>query len=202
VRGPALDGEQTGYGPGYRLYRGGDGEWFALVVPSPDAWRRLAAMLPDGSALPEAFTPLRGGGAPPDDEVGEAAGGDAAAAVKAEAVLEAVFAGEPAAAWVDRLRAAGLLAEPVRRPDRDGFRRGVLDDPVNRQLGRVTSYDTADWGRFEQIGPLIRCGPGAGTGPRLMLPGIGEHTVEVLRELGFSDAETSALLAEKVARKL
>jgi len=37
--------------------------------------------------------------------------------------------------------------------NRDGFRRKILDDPVNRQLGRVVSYETADWGRFEQIGP-------------------------------------------------
>ena len=42
-----------------------------------------------------------------------------------------------------------------------------------------------DWGRFEQIGPLLRCGPDAGGGPSLHLPGVGEHTVEVLTELGL-----------------
>jgi hypothetical protein len=44
------------------------------------------------------------------------------------------------------LRAAGLLAELIRPADRDAFRRGILDDPVNRQLDRVASYATADWG--------------------------------------------------------
>jgi len=72
---------------------------------------------------------------------------------------------------------------------------------------RVVSYPTADWGRFEQIGPLLRCGPLHGgpedfAGPRLPLPGVGEHTVEILGELGFTPAEIDALLAAKVARQL
>jgi len=76
---------------------------------------------------------------------------------------------------------------------------------VNRQLGRVVSYETADWGHFEQIGPLLRCGPAeplAGGGPRLTLPGIGEHTLQVLTELGFSGGQIEALLTAKIARQL
>lgn len=70
---------------------------------------------------------------------------------------------------------------------------------MNHGLGRVVCYDTDDWGRFEQIGPLIRCGPSAGTGPRLMLPGIGEHTVQVLTELGLSAEQIGTLLDAKLA---
>jgi crotonobetainyl-CoA:carnitine CoA-transferase CaiB-like acyl-CoA transferase len=181
VRGPSLDGAQTGYGPGYRIYQGGDGQWFALVVPSPDGWRRLADLVP----LPTRYAPLRGG---PSD----------ACARQAEAVLEASFKAAPAAEWTGRLRELGLLAELIEPADRDGFRRAILDDPVNRQLGRVVAYDTADWGHFEQIGPLVRTGPGDGAGSPLMLPGVGEHTAEVLAELGFSGPRISELLAAKV----
>ena len=149
---------------------------------------RLASV-PEMASLPPGYAPLRTG---PDD----------GAARQAETVLEAAFATAPAAAWVGRLRALGLLAELIEPLDRDGFRRAVLDDPVNRQLGRVVSFPTADWGRFEQIGPLLRCGPEDFAGPRLMLPGVGEHTVEILGELGFTPAEIDALLAAKVARQL
>ncbi len=90
---------------------------------------------------------------------------------------------------------------------RDEFRQGILDDPVNRQLGRVAAYETAEWGHFEQIGPLLRSGPAPVGGPPLALPGIGEHTAEVLAELGFSADEIAALVdgqcrAPAVARAL
>ena len=60
IRGPELDGAQTGYGPGYRIYECGDGEWLALVVPDEESWRRLRA-LPEMSALPATYAPLRVG---------------------------------------------------------------------------------------------------------------------------------------------
>ncbi|SHM65328.1 CaiB/BaiF CoA-transferase family protein [Cryptosporangium aurantiacum] len=180
VRGPELDAEQTGYGPGYRLYRGGDGAWFALVVPDPESWARLGELI-DG--LPTAYAPLR---SHPD-------------ARRAETVLTEAFATAPAAEWAARVRSLGAFAEPVAPLDRDGFRRGVLDDPVNRRLGRAIEYSTHDWGRFEQVGPLLRFGPDAGRGPRLILPGVGEHTVEVLTELGFAANEIEALLDAKIA---
>jgi crotonobetainyl-CoA:carnitine CoA-transferase CaiB-like acyl-CoA transferase len=188
VRGPGLDALQTGYGPGYRIYEGADGNWFALVLPGDESWRRLAS-LPEASSLPATYAPLRGGAAD-------------AVARQAETVLEAAFATAPAAEWVGRLRALGLLAELIEPLDRDGFRRAILDDPVNRQLGRVVSYETADWGHFEQIGPLLRGGPDVSGAPRLMIPRVGEHTAEILGELGFSGAEIDALLAAKVARQL
>jgi crotonobetainyl-CoA:carnitine CoA-transferase CaiB-like acyl-CoA transferase len=195
VPGPGLDARQTGYGPGYRLYEGSDGNWLALVLPDDRSWQAVASLAEAGS-LPAAYAPLRGG---PAD----------AAARRAESVLESVFAVAPAAEWVGRLRGLGLLAELVEPLDRDGFRRAVLDDAVNRELGRVASYQTADWGWFEQIGSLLRCGPGSANGsaepaglPRLMLPRVGEHTTEVLAELGLPGAEIDALLAAKVARQL
>ena len=80
---------------------------------------------------------------------------------------------------------------------RDEFRQGILDDPVNRQLGRVAAYETAEWGHFEQIGPLLRSGPAPVESPPPALPGIGEHTTAVLTELGFSAEEIAALLADE-----
>ncbi len=184
VRGPELDHAQTGYGPGYRIYQGGDGRWLALVVPDPAAWARLRTR-PELAALPVAYSPLR-------------SRADDAEAGRAEEILAAAFAGEPANVWIGRLRALEVLAEPVEEVNRNGFRQGVLDDPVNRQLGRVVGYETPDWGHFEQIGPLLRTGPDKPGTPALMLPGVGEHNHEVLRDLGFSAGEIEALLDAKV----
>ncbi|WP_436789811.1 CoA transferase [Yinghuangia sp. YIM S10712] len=188
VHGPELDPQQTGFGPGYRIYRAGDDNWFALVLPDHDAWARLRA-LPGIHELPDSYAPLRGGAA--DTE-----------ARRAEAVLEAAFAAEPADTWVTRLRGAGLLAEPIEPLDRDAFRRRVLDDPVNRRLGRVVAYEAFDWGRFEQLGRLLNWGPTPPGALNLALPGIGGHTIRILEELGFSAEEIDALLAAKVARQL
>ncbi|WP_242424025.1 CoA transferase, partial [Frankia sp. EI5c] len=198
VPAPALDAAQTGYGPGYRIYAGQDGRWFALVLPDRADWERLRTLpapLPATggpavglSAVPEVYAPLRGGA-------------DDAVARQAEEALETVFATAPAADWVARLRAHGLRAELIDELDRDGFRRAVLDDPVNRQLGRVASYEVADWGWFEQIGTLLRYGPRSLAGPGPMLPGIGEHSTEVLAELGFSADEINNLLASKCVRQ-
>ncbi|HKE76173.1 MAG TPA: CoA transferase [Acidimicrobiales bacterium] len=187
VRGPALDGDQTGFGPGYRLYRCAGDTWLALVVPDEAAWAGLRS-LPDLAGLPAECALVR-------------PAGSAASAPGAEAVLAAALAGAPAEDWVPRLRAVGARAEVVEDVDRDGFRRRILDDPTNRALGRAVTYETADWGRFEQIGPLFRCGPGVEGGPALHLPGVGEHSVEVLDDLGVPPAETDALLAAKAVHQ-
>jgi crotonobetainyl-CoA:carnitine CoA-transferase CaiB-like acyl-CoA transferase len=185
VTGPTLDGAQTGYGPGYRIYPTGDDSWLALVIPTPEAWAEIAT-LPGVDGLPARYQPLRDGD---NDET----------AVRAEQVLAQAFLTAPAEVWVERLRAAGAVVEQVTTPNRDGFRRGVLDDPVNLSLGRSIEYATAPWGRFEQIGPLLRYGPQSGDGPDRMLPEVGEHTVAVLTELGFAADEIDTLLASKVA---
>lgn len=188
VHGPQLDGEQTGYGAGYRIYEGADGTWFAVVIPDEAAWVALAG-LPEVDGLPATYAPVRGRARDED-------------ARTAEAVLEAAFATAPAADWVARLRPIGVLVEPIAAVDRDTFRRGILDDPRNRALHRSVAYATADWGHFEQIGPLLRLGPEAGAGPDLELPGIGEHSTAVLAELGFGEDEVRALLDCGVVRQL
>jgi crotonobetainyl-CoA:carnitine CoA-transferase CaiB-like acyl-CoA transferase len=177
VRGPALDAEQTGFGPGHRLYRADGGGWLALVVPDLAAWERLRSLVPD---LPAEYAPLDG-----------QPGAEAAAAA-----LEAAFATAPAEEWVERLCAARVPAAPAPVLTRDEFRTRILEDPV-----RSVSYETADWGHFEQIAPLLRCGPDVDGGPALLLPGVGEHTEEVLAELGFDADAVAALLEAGVAQQ-
>lgn len=171
VRGPELDAAQTGYGPGYRLYEGSDGQWFALVTPSETAWKELAAVA--GVEL-GTYAPLEHG---PD-----------------EATLAAAFEAEPAARWTERLGATGVLAELAPVLTRDEFRSRILADPE-----RSVAYETRDWGHFEQLAPFV--GRGRDTdGPPLRIPGVGEHSIQILHELGFTDEQVTGWTDAKVVR--
>jgi len=146
VPGPQLDGAQTGYGPGYRIYRCADGEWLALVLPDLESWStcgRWSLQPPSRRRTPR----VRGWRARRRSAQRR---GRARASVRVGARSHVG----------PRLRELDVPVEAIHATSRDEFRRGILDDAVNRQLGRVASYDTADWGFFEQIGapPPVRPG--------------------------------------------
>ena len=170
VGGPLLDGEQRGYGATYRIYQGADGAWFALAVPDAAAWERLRAVVGD-DALPTSPPPLR-------------IGTDGAAQPE-ELILERVFASKDAAAWVTALRDAEVPVEPVPTADRTAFIGAILDDPVNRQLGRVVTLEYGARGKLEQPAFPIRFGPAPRPAAPAMIPGLGEHTDEMLETLGL-----------------
>jgi crotonobetainyl-CoA:carnitine CoA-transferase CaiB-like acyl-CoA transferase len=178
VGGPVLDANQTGYGAAYRIYQGADDAWFALGVPDAATWLRMRQAVARDD-LPLSPPPLRiePGGPQP-----------------AELVLESVFRAKEAAAWVRELRAAGVPVEPVDNADRTEFNARFLDDPVNRELGRVVTYQWGDLGQVEQprfpprVGPVVL--PGASG-----IAGLGEHTAEMLESLGYDATQRAALAA-------
>ncbi len=95
------------------------------------------------------------------------------------------------------LDSAGVPAEAVRQAQRFPF----FDDPGNQAAGMVASYQSAEWGRMEQPGAFWYFGD---LDVRLHLapPAVGEHTVEVLTEVGLERAEIDALVACGAARAL
>ena len=177
VGGPVLDARQTGYGAAYRIYQGADAQWFALAVPDTATWARLCDVVP-GEDLPASPPPLRTEPAGPQPE---------------ELVLEAVFRTKNAAVWLRELHAARVPVEPVREVDRAEFAARFLDDPVNREMGRVVTHHWGDRGRVEQPRFPPRLGPAPLPGARAAIPGLGEHTTEMLESLGFDREQRRAL---------
>jgi len=175
--GPVLDAGQAGYGPAYRLYRAADAAWLALAVPDQAAWDRLRGLPGLGDLTPVVPSLIT----------------DRAASRTDEAIVEAALGRRPAADWVAGLRAAGIPAEPVTEASRAQFAAGLLDDPVYRQLGQVVSYQWGERGRVDQLRVPLRLGPEPAPRAAPGLPGLGEHTTEVLQDLGFDTAQRAAL---------
>jgi crotonobetainyl-CoA:carnitine CoA-transferase CaiB-like acyl-CoA transferase len=109
------------------------------------------------------------------------------------ATLEAAFAGDAARGWVARLDAAGVPAE-VSDPD---FALSVFDDPEMIERRWVVSHEHPVVGRMDTLGLLfdLEETPGTLQGPAF-LP--GQHTREILRELGRDDATIDELVASGV----
>ncbi|MFL5417132.1 MAG: CaiB/BaiF CoA transferase family protein [Myxococcales bacterium] len=102
------------------------------------------------------------------------------------AVLDTYFVQRPGAEWVEKLNAAGVPCGPIYSMDQ------VFADPQVEHLGIVQSLD-----RLRVVGQPMTLGR---TPSRLVgkPPGRGEHSSEVLREAGFSEAEIESLRKAKV----
>ncbi|MGI4978414.1 MAG: CaiB/BaiF CoA transferase family protein [Janthinobacterium lividum] len=104
------------------------------------------------------------------------------------AALEAVTRQRPSAAWVERLNDAGVPCGPINAID------AVFADPQVRHLGVATAVGDTGVRLVGQAVALDRT-PSA---LRTLAPGLGEHTDEILAELGM-DAATIASLRQKGA---
>lgn len=101
-------------------------------------------------------------------------------------LLEQRFAEKPSSEWLARLEAAGVPCGPVYDLAE------VLADPQVQHRGMVQTMEHPLAGVIRQIGIPIKLSetPGA---LRLPPPLLGQHTDELLRWLGYQDAELSTL---------
>ena len=107
------------------------------------------------------------------------------------ATLEETFARETSDHWLTALDAAGVPAGPIYALDE------VYADPQVRARDMVVETEHPVAGRVRNIGIPIKLSetPGAFRRPA---PTLGQHTDEILRELGVSDERVSELRAAGV----
>jgi crotonobetainyl-CoA:carnitine CoA-transferase CaiB-like acyl-CoA transferase len=142
--------------------------WLCLVLVTEDDWRRFAVAVGLDVA------------ARLDDE-------------KLAQVLEHKFRGRPAAEWLELLDAAGVPCE-VSDPN---FALQLHDDPEMVRRGWVVSYRHPFVGKLDQIGvPYDFSETSARVqGPPLV---VGQHSRDILRELGYSPEQIDELCADCV----
>jgi crotonobetainyl-CoA:carnitine CoA-transferase CaiB-like acyl-CoA transferase len=102
------------------------------------------------------------------------------------AELDREFAGRPTAQWLARLDAAGVPAGPIYDMA------GVYADPQVRAREMVVEADHPAAGRVRHIGIPVKLSETPGS-IRRAAPRLGEHTDEILRDLGLSPEEVSTL---------
>ncbi len=107
------------------------------------------------------------------------------------AILEPALAGRPAAAWISELEGAGIPCGPI------NDLRQVFEDPQVRHRGMRREVDHPLAGRAALVASPIRLS-GTPVEPPAAPPTLGQHTDEVLADLGLTEAEVDALRAAGV----
>ena len=173
---PRTDAHQTGFGPLYRLYGTRDG-WIALACLGDSHW----------SALTDAVPALR------DDRRFADAASRATNAGALVDVIEAFVGGLSSLDAFAVLDGAGV---PVEISQEDAGRTWFTQPDVVR-AGLVADYDHPTYGRFRQFGHLVHLSetPGRIAGPP---PLLGQHSREILAELGYAPGEIERLRARRV----
>jgi crotonobetainyl-CoA:carnitine CoA-transferase CaiB-like acyl-CoA transferase len=114
--------------------------------------------------------------------------------VQSDRIMTAVR-GRSADDVIDALRAAGVAAaKPVARNIH-----AFMNDPEQRRLGRVAELRHPTKGNVRELHVLVRLSD-AEQVPHRLAPELGEHTDQILSELGRTPEEIAALRAEGAVR--
>ena len=157
-------------------FRTKDG-WVQIVVMNPDQYGRFCRVLGDDTLATDPKFATNDSRLAHHDEL--------------KARVEAALAAATAAEWVRHFEAAQVAAGPIHEFDE------VFEDPQVKHLGLVAEVDQPGYGKAKMLAFPVRA---SATPARIRRPAplLGEHTAEVLGELGLAKAEIERLAAAGV----
>jgi crotonobetainyl-CoA:carnitine CoA-transferase CaiB-like acyl-CoA transferase len=159
----------------YEVFRGADGRCFVLGVGTEALWKKLLRMmkLDDGLGQDERF------------QTNALRTKNRATLIP---ILQAKFDEQPVSAWLAILVSAEIPAAPINTVEE------AVNDAQTRTRSMIVQIEHPTLGIARSIGNPIKFSE-TPVSYRLPPPMLGEHTSEVLRELGYSDEDVRDTLA-------
>lgn len=174
---PARRSRRDAISPMHTRYKCADDRWINIVAQDTQLWPAfcVAAGLPELADDPRYATPRDRFDRGPE----------------LIAIFEARFASKPAADWVGPLNNSGIVWSMVAElPE-------VVEDPQARAMDMYVELADPELGSFETLAAPFSLSESdlSARGPA---PRVGEHTFDVLSELGISAAEIKEMAADQV----
>ncbi|MBV9509777.1 MAG: CoA transferase [Caulobacteraceae bacterium] len=168
-----LDVMQTGVEALESLYETADG-WLCVVVRQDDEIRTLQTGLGLDILADDRFNSIE---ARRENRL------------ELTEMLRETFAKQTTAAWLKAFEGSGAR---VVKPAGRGIVHELMNDPLQRKLGRVAEVRHAEKGQVRELARLVRIS-GARLPAYRLAPGLGEHTDEILAWLGYKPEQIAEL---------
>jgi crotonobetainyl-CoA:carnitine CoA-transferase CaiB-like acyl-CoA transferase len=173
---PPRVGNRNPYLTPAEAFRTRDG-WVQVVIMNPDQYARFCRALGDESLMTDPQFSTNDSRVAHHDELRER--------------IERALARDTTAGWVMRFEAEQVAAGPIYEFDE------VFADPQVKHLGLVAEVDQPGYGPARMLAFPVKASATPGT-IRRPAPRLGEHTAEVLGELGLAKTEIERLAAAGV----